>query len=105
MEKLFERYVEYALRRTMPEDAVLTCGARQHHLVKHQGEPWFLLKPDFLLEHGGRTWVLDTKWKMLEEAMANSGDKYGIDNPISISFLRTGSDISKLLEISCWSIR
>lgn len=78
MEKLFERYVEVCLRRTLPGDSVLTPSACHHHLTTHKGESWFLLKPDFLLQHDNRTWVLDTKWKLLDQALGTAKDKYGL---------------------------
>ena len=35
-----------------------------------------LFKPDLLLEQAGRSWVLDTKWKLLDVAAVS--DKYGL---------------------------
>lgn len=76
MERLFERYVEVCLRRTLPPDATLKSTASSEHLCRHRDEDWFLLKPDFMVEHGDRKWVLDTKWKRLDAALDNARDKY-----------------------------
>ena len=62
MERLFERYVEVYLRRTLPADVRLTPTASSKYLCVHQGQDWFQLKPDFLLQQGNIRWVLDTKW-------------------------------------------
>ena len=78
MEKVFERYVETCLRRSLPPDAVLTPSASSKHLCRHKGESWFLLKPDFLVQSGGQRWVLDTKWKRLDDSLGNTKDKYGL---------------------------
>ena len=47
-------------------------------LVHHEGRPWFTLVPDFLLTHGDRTMVLDTKWKRIDQRLGNAADKYGL---------------------------
>lgn len=78
MEKVFERYVEGCLRRSLPEDAVLTSSASSEHLCSHQGQRWFLLKPDFLVQRGSQRWVLDTKWKLLDQSLCGNLEKYGL---------------------------
>ncbi len=78
MEKLFERYVEACLRRTLPAGTTLQAAARRHHLARHDGQPWFALVPDFLLTVNGQTVVLDTKWKRIDESRNNQTDKYGL---------------------------
>ncbi len=78
METLFERYVEACLRRTLAAGAVLKASARQHHLVRHEGQPWFMLVPDLLLIDSERTMVLDTKWKRIDQSLGNASDKYGL---------------------------
>lgn len=78
MERLFERYVEACLRRTLPFDAKLTPTASSKHLCVHRDENWFQLKPDFLLQQGSVRWVLDTKWKRLDSSLGNTKDKYGL---------------------------
>ncbi|MBA3485795.1 MAG: McrC family protein [Lysobacter sp.] len=78
MERLFERYVEVCLRRTLPSDVQLTATASSQHLCSHLGQQWFQLQPDFLLQRGDMRWVLDTKWKRLDASLTSSKDKYGL---------------------------
>lgn len=79
MELLFERYVDVCLRSGLPADAHLTRTASSKYLCRHLDENWFLLKPDFLVQRGMTKWVLDTKWKRLDASLANSRDKYGLN--------------------------
>lgn len=37
-----------------------------------------MLKPDFLLKQGKQAWVLDTKWKLIDESLGDSREKYGL---------------------------
>ncbi len=76
MEKVFERYVEACLRRSLTPDARLTASASSQYLCTHKGESWFLLKPDFLIQRGQERFVLDTKWKRLDELLGGNRDKY-----------------------------
>ncbi|TNF06697.1 MAG: restriction endonuclease [Gammaproteobacteria bacterium] len=66
MEKLFEDYVSTWLRRHLAPSTQLTTQASRHALCRHQAQPIFQLRPDLLIEQGGRRWVLDTKWKRLD---------------------------------------
>lgn len=65
MEKLFERYVEVLLRQKLPATGELLSQRANHYLCIHQEERIFQLRPDFLLKNAGQTWVLDSKWKLL----------------------------------------
>jgi 5-methylcytosine-specific restriction enzyme subunit McrC len=76
MEKVFERYVEACLRKTLPADAVLKSQASSQYLCGHQGQSWFQLRPDFVIDQGSETWVMDTKWKLLDQAMSGPKEKY-----------------------------
>lgn len=76
MEKLFEKYVEVMLRRQLPLSARLLPQCARHSLCRHKDKPLFALRPDLLLEQHGRTWVLDAKWKLLDDS--NQKDKYGL---------------------------
>lgn len=76
MEKLFERYVETCLRRSLPRGAKLVRQPAREYLCQHDGGQMFRLEPDLLLEYGGRRWILDTKWKRLNGADKQA--KYGL---------------------------
>lgn len=76
MEKLFERYVEAGLRRQLLPSASLKAQAASEYLCEHKGERLFQLKPDLLLSHEGRRWVLDVKWKCLDSS--DRQGKYGL---------------------------
>jgi 5-methylcytosine-specific restriction enzyme subunit McrC len=78
MEKIFERYVETCLRKSLPLGATLKNQASSQHLCEHDGQNWFQLKPDFLITQGEQTWVLDTKWKLLDQALTGAKEKYGL---------------------------
>jgi 5-methylcytosine-specific restriction enzyme subunit McrC len=76
MEKLFERFVEAALRRDLRRTARLTSQANSTHLCEHQGKGLFQLRPDLLVEYAGRRIVLDAKWKRLDQRARDK--KYGM---------------------------
>lgn len=76
MEKLFEQYVEGWMRRCLVPGARLTPQPSRHSLCKHNDTAMFRLKPDLLLELGHYAWVLDTKWKRLDEN--DSQNRYGL---------------------------
>lgn len=76
MEKLFERFVEAALRRDLVKTACLTAQSREAHLCQHEGTGFFQLRPDLLLDQGGQRVILDTKWKRLNASERDK--KYGI---------------------------
>ncbi len=78
MEQLFERYVEMCLRRSLPWDATLRSQASTEYLCEHRGTSWFQLKPDMIVESAGRRWILDAKWKLLDQNLDSTRDKYGL---------------------------
>lgn len=79
MEQVFEHYFGTCLRQSLPADAMLKGTASTEHLVlRHDGSPMFQLRPDFLLQIGNKAWVLDTKWKLLDQHQASGRDKYGL---------------------------
>ncbi|RYJ11932.1 restriction endonuclease [Rahnella variigena] len=76
MEKLFERYVVKWLKKQLPSEAILHSPARSRYLCEHLDASFFRLEPDILIEHEGKTWLLDTKWKRLNSS--DRGSKYGL---------------------------
>ncbi|WP_176052203.1 McrC family protein [Paraburkholderia caribensis] len=76
MERLFERHVYQVLKRQLSSGAQLAEQSRLHSLCTHQNKPMFQLRPDMLLKHNDRRWVLDTKWKRLDSQ--DKQGKYGI---------------------------
>ena len=79
MEAVFEAFVAKHLSRQLARPLILKTQARSHHLVVHQAQNWFRLKPDLLIRKGGRdVLVLDTKWKLLDGLKANGSEKYGL---------------------------
>jgi 5-methylcytosine-specific restriction enzyme subunit McrC len=77
MEAVFEAYVAKHLGTQVRQGFNLRTQTCKHHLVSHKQQDWFRLKPDLLIEQGTQTcMVLDTKWKLLDSAKGNSGEKY-----------------------------
>ena len=80
MEALFEAYVEKYLARQLRADFVLKAQASSQHLVAHDNQRWFRLKPDLLIMQKQNTrMVLDTKWKLLDAAKKNGREKYQLN--------------------------
>lgn len=78
MEKLFEKYVLYHLKRTIKNYEVRP-QASSKNLCKHFDKPFFYLKPDIFLQskiEGVSDLIIDTKWKLIDASQRAS--KYGI---------------------------
>lgn len=77
MEAVFEAYVEKHLARQLRGDFILKAQASSQHLVAHDDQRWFRLKPDLLVKLKQTTHlVLDTKWKLLDATKKNGREKY-----------------------------
>ncbi|QNK66497.1 McrC family protein [Variovorax sp. PAMC26660] len=77
MEALFEAYVRKYLERQLQDGLALKGQASNLHLVSHQKQRWFRMKPDLLINDDAKTHlVLDTKWKLLDSAKNGSREKY-----------------------------
>lgn len=77
MEKVFECFVEACLRRRLPMGAKVTSQtARNRYLCRQGTRSMFQLRPDFLIEYSGTTWIVDAKWKLLDAA--DPTNNYGL---------------------------
>jgi 5-methylcytosine-specific restriction enzyme subunit McrC len=77
MEAVFEAYVEKHLAKQLRSDFVLKAQASSEHLVAHEDQRWFRLKPDLLVRDKQNTrLILDTKWKLLDASKNNGREKY-----------------------------
>lgn len=78
MEKLFEYYVAYHLRRNFPDYKVSTQHATEH-ICEHQQSKIFKLKPDIFIDRSQsntKNIVMDTKWKLINQH--DRGGRYGL---------------------------
>ena len=74
MEKLFESYIPALLRRILAQkEATVRTQDKRHYLFDDPKR--FLLKPDIVIEVKQKIFIMDTKWKRLNE---DPNDKYGI---------------------------
>lgn len=76
MEKVFENFVEASLRRQLPPGATLKAQAASQYLCRQGARRIFQLRPDFVIEYNGATWVVDAKWKLLDASDASNN--YGL---------------------------
>lgn len=73
MEKLFESYVAKELTKTLGGEYSVTTQEQSLWLFEEPEK--FCLRPDIVVRKGGKTFILDTKWKLLS---SDSGKNYGI---------------------------
>ncbi|KUK65649.1 MAG: Uncharacterized protein XD84_0463 [Desulfotomaculum sp. 46_80] len=72
MEKIFESFVASKFRRHIGDGANLRTQDTRYSLFDSPTRA-FALRPDIVLEFGGRTIVMDTKWKLLSDNSRNFG--------------------------------
>ena len=75
MESLFESYIAKILSRTLAgTDYSVSVHDRTYHLFDEPTHR-FLIKPDIVLRNRitGKTFVMDTKWKLLSSQVSNYG--------------------------------
>lgn len=79
MEAVFESYVANTLVRQVEKPLILKTQTQSHHLVRHNEQNWFRLRPDLLIRNSSRNLaILDTKWKLLNQKKSNGAEKYGL---------------------------
>ncbi len=77
MEVLFERYVEKKLSKLLPSRFSVKGQIKGESLTSHNGQNWFNLRPDIAIYDNGEIAVIaDTKWKIINENLNTSKDKY-----------------------------
>ncbi len=72
MEKVFESFVASKFRRHLGSGISLRTQDTRYSLFDSPARA-FTLRPDLVLEFGGHTVVMDTKWKLLSDKVRNSG--------------------------------
>lgn len=72
MEKVFERFVESRLRKNLPQGARVRAQAASEWLCHNSTRKMFQLRPDFVVQYNGETWVVDAKWKLLDEGTVDA---------------------------------
>jgi len=72
MEKVFESYIAAKFRKYVGNGINLRTQDTRYSLFDSPTRA-FALRPDLVLESGGHTVVLDTKWKLLSDNARNSG--------------------------------
>jgi 5-methylcytosine-specific restriction enzyme subunit McrC len=76
MPLLFESFVGNHLKQKAQHPVTIKLTASSEWLVIHNGERRFRLEPDFLMENNNQKYVMDAKWKLLDENRIE--DKYDI---------------------------
>jgi 5-methylcytosine-specific restriction enzyme subunit McrC len=69
MEKVFESFVAYQIRKYSKSYSVKTQHNKYHLVEKHKEKPKFRLKPDIFASQPERDGciIIDTKWKVIDE--------------------------------------
>jgi len=78
---LFEAFVARHLKRRSRHGLFVHAQARSEHLVEHQAQTRFELKPDLLVKDAPArlpVLLLDTKWKLLDSKKGNKREKYDL---------------------------
>lgn len=76
MEKLFEHYVAYYLRRNL-KSWEMKIQVSSQHICLYEDKPIFKLRPDVHIQHKQtrQKIILDTKWKLLDQN--KRGERFG----------------------------
>lgn len=79
VERLFERYVHYRIKRQIKGGYLTQGQPKAGWLATHVKEGWFCLKPDISIKMSSQiVSLIDTKWKVLDAELGDRGEKYGI---------------------------
>ena len=70
MEKLFQEHVANVLALALLPNTRLERQVAWKHLCQHESKGFFRLQPDLVVTHASKTWVVDTKWKILNSTAA-----------------------------------
>ena len=75
MEKLFESYIAFLLRRRLAGTSCLLSTQDTSYFLFDSPKPAFQLRPDLVIRRktDGAVFVADTKWKLLDAQKANFG--------------------------------
>jgi 5-methylcytosine-specific restriction enzyme subunit McrC len=75
MEKVFESFVAYQIRKYSNGVKISTQHQKYHLVEKFKEKPKYKLKPDVVATHDGGCIIIDTKWKVIEEGSKSKGIK------------------------------
>lgn len=88
MEQIFEDFVAHNFRKHQKYFTVITQGPREHLATTENNEPVFRMRPDMTLQHGQSRFILDTKWKRINEN--DAALKHGISQADSYQLYAYG---------------
>ncbi|KAA8708521.1 McrC family protein [Helicobacter canis] len=76
MEKLFESFVSFWLKKCVKDFEVKTQESRKYLLQDEENKDIFCLKPDIVMRNDEKILIIDTKWKIPDSSLDEK--KYGI---------------------------
>ena len=76
MEKLFESFVSFWLKKCVKDFEVKTQESRKYLLQDEENKDIFCLKPDIVMRNDEKILIIDTKWKIPDSSFDEK--KYGI---------------------------
>lgn len=83
MEQIFEDFVAHGFRKYQSHFKVQTQGPIKHLAETENGKSVFWMKPDITLQNNDTQFILDTKWKRINEEKEENEEK--IDSKHGIS--------------------
>lgn len=71
-QRLFESYVAISLKRYLRSEFEVSIQESAYHLLfDFAGKATHRLRPDVVVRRGNDVWILDTKWKLVENSGSN----------------------------------